>query len=61
MQRYDGITGRHSYQKRAVRTRPPWIEVAELRGPSGRPAEEIVTLARNRTLRMWSIHSVKAP
>jgi bifunctional non-homologous end joining protein LigD len=38
----DGITGEHFYQKRAPRTRPPWIEVAELRFPSGRRAEEIV-------------------
>ncbi len=38
----DGITGEHFYQKRAPRTRPPWIEVAELRFPSGRLAEEVV-------------------
>jgi bifunctional non-homologous end joining protein LigD len=38
----DGITGQHFYQKRAPKTRPPWIEVAELRFPSGNRAEEVV-------------------
>ena len=38
----DGIEGEHFYQKRAPKARPPWIEVAELRFPSGRAAEEVV-------------------
>jgi bifunctional non-homologous end joining protein LigD len=38
----DGITGEHFYQKRAPKNRPPWIEVAELRFPSGNRAEEVV-------------------
>jgi bifunctional non-homologous end joining protein LigD len=38
----DGIESEHFYQKRAPKSRPPWIEVAELRFPSGRVAEEIV-------------------
>jgi bifunctional non-homologous end joining protein LigD len=43
MVRYpDGIGGEFFYQKRAPRSRPAWIEVAELRFPSGRSAEEVV-------------------
>src|SRR5258708_21086513 len=38
----DGIEGEHFYQKRAPRSRPRWIEVAELSFPSGRTAEEVV-------------------
>jgi bifunctional non-homologous end joining protein LigD len=38
----DGIEGEHFYQKRAPRTRPPWIEVVEIRFPSGRVAQEVV-------------------
>jgi DNA ligase D-like protein (predicted polymerase) len=38
----DGIEGEHFYQKRAPTSRPPWIEVVELRFPSGRAAEEVV-------------------
>jgi bifunctional non-homologous end joining protein LigD len=38
----DGIEGEHFYQKRAPQSRPPWIEVAQLRFPSGRAAEEVV-------------------
>jgi DNA ligase D len=38
----DGIEGEHFYQKRAPTRRPDWIEVAELRFPSGRAAEEVV-------------------
>ncbi len=37
-----GIDGEHFYQKRAPGSRPPWIEVVELRFPSGRAAQEIV-------------------
>jgi bifunctional non-homologous end joining protein LigD len=38
----NGIEGEHFYQKRAPSSRPPWIEVVELRFPSGRAADEIV-------------------
>jgi DNA ligase D-like protein (predicted polymerase) len=38
----DGITGEFFYQKRAPRSRPPWIEVVSLRFPSGRAADEVV-------------------
>jgi bifunctional non-homologous end joining protein LigD len=38
----DGIEGEHFYQKRAPKSRPPWIEVVELHFPSGRGAEEVV-------------------
>src|SRR5687767_10222860 len=38
----NGIEGEHFYQKRAPDSRPPWIEVVELRFPSGRAAEEVV-------------------
>jgi bifunctional non-homologous end joining protein LigD len=38
----DGIDGEFFYQKRAPKARPPWIEVATIRFPSGRSAEEIV-------------------
>jgi bifunctional non-homologous end joining protein LigD len=33
---------RYPYQKRAPKSRPEWIEVVELRFPSGRAAEEVV-------------------
>jgi DNA ligase D-like protein (predicted polymerase) len=38
----DGIGGEFFYQKRAPKSRPPWIETVELRFPSGRAAEEVV-------------------
>jgi DNA ligase D-like protein (predicted polymerase) len=38
----DGVGGEFFYQKRAPRARPAWIEVAALRFPSGRSAEEVV-------------------
>ena len=38
----DGIEGEHFYQKRAPTSRPRWIEVVELRFPSGRAAQEVV-------------------
>lgn len=38
----NGIEGEHFYQKRAPASRPDWIEVAQLRFPSGRLAEEVV-------------------
>src|SRR3989441_8733205 len=38
----NGIDGEFFYQKRAPQARPSWIEVVELRFPSGRRAEEVV-------------------
>ena len=38
----DGIEGEHFYQKRLPKGRPRWIDVVELRFPSGRVAEEVV-------------------
>jgi bifunctional non-homologous end joining protein LigD len=38
----DGIDGEFFFQKRAPRSRPPWIDVVALRFPSGRSAEEVV-------------------
>jgi DNA ligase D-like protein (predicted polymerase) len=38
----NGIDGEFFYQKRAPESRPPWIDVVELKFPSGRTAEEIV-------------------
>jgi bifunctional non-homologous end joining protein LigD len=38
----DGVGGEHFYQKRAPKSRPPWLEVAEIRFPSGNRAEELV-------------------
>jgi bifunctional non-homologous end joining protein LigD len=38
----NGIEGEHFYQKRAPKSRPSWIDVVELRFPSGGVAEEVV-------------------
>jgi bifunctional non-homologous end joining protein LigD len=38
----NGIDGEFFFQKRAPRARPDWLEVVELRFPSGRSAEELV-------------------
>jgi bifunctional non-homologous end joining protein LigD len=38
----DGIGGEFFFQKRAPAKRPEWIEVAAIRFPSGRSAEEVV-------------------
>jgi len=38
----NGIDGEFFYQKRAPKKRPDWIDVVELRFPSGRSAEEVV-------------------
>lgn len=38
----NGVDGEFFYQKRAPASRPPWIEVVELKFPSGRSALEIV-------------------
>jgi DNA ligase D len=38
----DGIGGEFFFQKRAPARRPPWLEVASIRFPSGRSADEVV-------------------
>ena len=38
----NGVGEDFFYQKRAPKGRPPWLEVVELRFPSGRSAEELV-------------------
>ena len=38
----NGIAGEHFYQKRAADNRPAWIEVATIKFPSGRTADEVV-------------------
>jgi DNA ligase D-like protein (predicted polymerase) len=38
----NGVGAEFFYQKRAPESRPSWIEVVELRFPSGRTAEEVV-------------------
>jgi len=38
----NGVAGEFFYQKRAPESRPEWVEVVELRFPSGRSAEEVV-------------------
>src|SRR6202140_4747001 len=47
----DGIDGEFFFHKRASRSRPPWIDVAALRFPSGRSAEEVVP--RDAAALMW--------
>src|SRR4030095_2509863 len=50
----DGIDGEFFYQKRAPRSRPPWVEVVALRFPSGRSAEEVVP--HDAATLMWMAH-----
>src|SRR6185503_8977552 len=38
----NGIDGEFFFQKRAPQSRPSWLDVVELRFPSGRTAQEIV-------------------
>jgi len=57
----DGIESEFFYQKRAPKSRPAWVEVAELRFPSGRTAEEVVprdaaTLAWMANLACLELH-----
>jgi bifunctional non-homologous end joining protein LigD len=47
----NGIDGEFFYQKRAPQARPGWIEVVELRFPSGRGADEVVP--RNAAALAW--------
>jgi bifunctional non-homologous end joining protein LigD len=57
----NGIDGESFYQKRAPESRPPWVEVAELKFPSGRTAHEVVprdaaTLAWMANLACLELH-----
>lgn len=47
----DGVGGEFFFQKRAPRSRPPWIEVVQLSFPSGRTAEEVVP--RDEAALVW--------
>ncbi len=38
----DGTDGKFFFQKRAPSSRPPWLEIATIRFPSGRTADEVV-------------------
>jgi DNA ligase D-like protein (predicted polymerase) len=38
----NGVDGEFFYQKRAPQSRPEWVEVVELKFPSGRSADEVV-------------------
>jgi DNA ligase D-like protein (predicted polymerase) len=49
-----GVEGEAFYQKRAPQKRPEWIEVVELRFPSGRSAEEIVV--RDAATLAWVVN-----
>src|SRR6266498_2492845 len=49
-----GAEGEFFFQKRAPESRPPWIEVVELRFPSGRSAHEIVV--RNAAQLAWVVN-----
>jgi DNA ligase D-like protein (predicted polymerase) len=47
----NGITGEFFYQKRAPDSHPEWVEVVELKFPSGRTAKELVP--RNAAALAW--------
>ena len=47
----NGIDGEFFYQKRAPASRPEWVEVVQLKFPSGRTAEEVVP--RDAGARFW--------
>src|SRR5712692_9239272 len=55
LKRYvNGAAGEFFFQKRAPTARPPWIEVAELKFPSGRTAQEIVL--RDAAQLLWIVN-----
>jgi bifunctional non-homologous end joining protein LigD len=55
LKRYvNGAAGEFFFQKRAPTSRPPWVEVAELKFPSGRTAEEIVL--RDAAQLLWIVN-----
>jgi bifunctional non-homologous end joining protein LigD len=47
----NGVEGEFFYQKRAPESRPDWVDVVELKFPSGRSAEEVVP--RDATTLAW--------
>src|SRR3954465_3054766 len=51
----NGVGGEFFFQKRAPESRPPWIEVATIRFPSGRTAEEAVPRAASALLWMANL------
>jgi bifunctional non-homologous end joining protein LigD len=55
----NGIGAEFFYQKRAPRSRPDWVEVVELRFPSGRSAEEVVP--RDAAALAWLANPGDAP
>jgi DNA ligase D-like protein (predicted polymerase) len=55
LKRYvDGADGDFFFQKRAPESRPDWVDVVELRFPSGRSAHEIVV--RNAAQLVWVVN-----
>jgi DNA ligase D-like protein (predicted polymerase) len=55
LKRYvDGAEGEFFFQKRAPENRPSWIDVVELRFPSGRSAREVVV--RNAAQLAWVVN-----
>jgi len=50
----DGAEGEFFFQKRAPASRPDWVEVVELRFPSGRTAEEVVV--RDEAQLAWVVN-----
>jgi bifunctional non-homologous end joining protein LigD len=50
----DGVEGQPFFQKRAPESRPEWVEVVELRFPSGRAAQEIVV--RDAAQLLWIVN-----
>ena len=55
LRRYvDGVEGEGFFQKRAPAKHPDWIEVIEIRFPSGRRAEEVV--ARDAAQLLWTVN-----
>ncbi len=55
LKRYvNGIGEEAFFQKRAPKTRPPWIETATLKFPSGRSAEEVVL--RDAAQLLWIVN-----
>src|SRR5262245_61413489 len=50
----NGIHGESFYQKRAPQARPDWLEVVNLRFPSGRAAEEVVP--RDAAALAWMVN-----
>jgi bifunctional non-homologous end joining protein LigD len=55
LRRYvDGAEGEPFFQKRAPESRPEWVEVVELRFPSGRTAHEVVV--RDAAQLLWIVN-----